>query len=162
MPVWWCTGPGIFMVGRTARSGSEATPLLDLLVWVVGDVVKAEDSNKKQKGWYSHMIEGVQASTLLQKQNLLYLCWIYAAAILDKQGFFICDFTTWFGMSITLVRPRSLMNLLVSLLWYGKLDTWDCGRQTLSHSLELQRVPRRFGVQVSVDMTQMKLWKAWV
>jgi hypothetical protein len=49
MPVWWCTGPGIFMVGRTARSGSDATPLLDLLVWVVGDVVKAEYSNKKQK-----------------------------------------------------------------------------------------------------------------
>jgi hypothetical protein len=37
------------MVGRTARSGSEANPLLDLLVWVVGDVVKAEYSNKKQK-----------------------------------------------------------------------------------------------------------------
>jgi hypothetical protein len=37
------------MVGRTARSGSDATPLLDLLVWVVGDVVKAEYSNKKQK-----------------------------------------------------------------------------------------------------------------
>lgn len=49
MPVWWCRGPGIFMVGRTARLGSEATPLLDLVVWVVGDVVKAEYSNKKQK-----------------------------------------------------------------------------------------------------------------
>ncbi len=98
MPVWWCAGPGIFMVGRTARLGSEATLLLDLLVWVVGDVVKAEYSNKKQKkkhkGWYSSVIEGVQVSTLLQKQNLLYLCWIYAAAILNKQGFFIYDFTT--------------------------------------------------------------------
>jgi hypothetical protein len=37
------------MVGRIARSGSEATALLDILVWVVGDVVKAEYSNKKQK-----------------------------------------------------------------------------------------------------------------
>jgi hypothetical protein len=37
------------MVGRTARLGSEATPLLDLVVWVVGDVVKAKYSNKKQK-----------------------------------------------------------------------------------------------------------------